>query len=145
MNLLEKVITFALAAHTGHTDKYGRPYILHPLHLMSQMETDEERMTAVLHDVVEDTERTLADIEALGVSESVVAAVALLTHDKEQTPYLEYVRALKPNPLARKVKLADLRHNMDIRRMNAVTEKDAERLERYRHAWQILTADTPSS
>src|SRR5687768_5217072 len=138
MNLLEKVIFFALEAHAGHTDKYGRPYILHPLHLMSQMDSDEERMTALLHDVVEDTNYTLADIEALGVPPSVVEAVALLTHDKEQTPYLDYVRALKPNPLARKVKLADLRHNTDIRRIDPIREKDAARLERYRQAWLIL-------
>jgi (p)ppGpp synthase/HD superfamily hydrolase len=141
MNLLEKVITFALEAHTGQIDKYGRPYILHPLHLMSQMDTDEERMVALLHDVVEDTNRTPADIAALGVPHSVVEAVALLTHHKEQIPYLDYVRALKSNPLARKVKLADLRHNMDIRRMDAIREKDAARLERYRRAWQILTTE----
>lgn len=139
MKLLEKVIAFALEAHSGHEDKYGRPYILHPLHLMSQMDSDEERMAAVLHDVVEDTTKTLADIEALGVPRPVLEAVALLTHDKQAVPYDQYVLALKPNPLARKVKLADLRHNMDIRRLNKITAKDAERLERYRHAWELLT------
>ena len=113
--------------------------------LLEQLDGDEERMVAALHDVVEDTGRTLADIAALGVPPTVLTAVALLTHDKEQTPYLDYVRALKPNPLARKVKLADLRHNMDIRRMDTVTDKDTARLERYRHAWQLLTEATPGS
>jgi (p)ppGpp synthase/HD superfamily hydrolase len=140
MNLLEKVISFALEAHTGHTDKTGRPYILHPLHLMSQMDTDEERMAAVLHDVIEDTNHTLADIAALGVPQTVLEALTLLTHDDKDTPYLDYVRALKPHPLARKIKLADLRHNMDIRRLSTITDKDAARLERYRQAWALLNS-----
>jgi (p)ppGpp synthase/HD superfamily hydrolase len=139
MQLLEKVIRFALEAHTGSVDKYGRPYILHPLFLLSQMDTDEEMMVAALHDVIEDTERTLEEIQALGVPETVLEAVALLTHDKDGASYEEYVRRLAPNRLARKVKLADLGHNMDIRRMDEVRGKDAERLERYRKAWEVLS------
>jgi (p)ppGpp synthase/HD superfamily hydrolase len=138
MTLLEKSIAFALKAHAGQTDKYGRPYILHPLHLMSRMETEEEMLTAVLHDVVEDTAYTLDDLRALGLPEAVVQAVGLLTHDKEASTYDEYVHRLKSNPLARKVKLADLRHNMDVRRLNTVLEKDAARLEKYRRAWAYL-------
>jgi (p)ppGpp synthase/HD superfamily hydrolase len=138
MTLVEQVTTFALEAHAGSKDRYGRPYILHPLRLMSQMVTDEEIMVAALHDVVEDTERTLADIRALGVPETVVEAVALLTHDKESAAYDDYVARLKPNPLARKVKLADLTDNMDVRRMTQVTAADAERLQKYRRAWHSL-------
>jgi (p)ppGpp synthase/HD superfamily hydrolase len=137
-DVLEKCIAFAVAAHEGSVDRYGRPYILHPLHLMLQMETDQERMTAVLHDVVEDSDRSLADIAALGVPAEVVAAVALLTHDKENVPYDLYIEKIKPNALARRVKLADLTHNMDIRRLPDLSEKDLARLQKYHKAWQML-------
>lgn len=138
MTLLEKCIALAVKAHEGQKDKSGRPYILHPLHLMAQMDTDEERMTAVLHDVVEDTGHTLADLRQMGLPESVILALGLLTHDKETATYEEYVQQLKPNPLAKKVKMADLRHNMDIRRLDSVGEKEAARLEKYRKAWAYL-------
>lgn len=138
MTQLEKCIAFALESHQGQKDKYGRPYILHPLHLMDQMETEEEMMTAVLHDVVEDTETTLADLRDMGLPDAVVKAVGLLTHNKETTSYDEYVRHLKPDPIARKVKLADLRHNMDVRRLHRVEPDDASRLERYRRSWVFL-------
>jgi (p)ppGpp synthase/HD superfamily hydrolase len=139
MDLLEKSIELALKAHAGHKDKYGRPYILHPLHVMAQMDTEVEMMAAVLHDVVENSETTLNDLRREGLPEEVVEAVGLLTHDKEKIPYEEYVRRLKPNPLACKVKLADLRHNMDIRRIDEVGEADIARLNKYRRAWEILT------
>jgi hypothetical protein len=95
-------------------------------------------MTAVLHDVVEDTGITLAGLRELGVPEVVILALSLLTHDKETTSYEDYVRQLKSDPLARKVKLADLRHNMDVRRLHSVGAKEAERLEKYRRAWAFL-------
>jgi (p)ppGpp synthase/HD superfamily hydrolase len=138
MTLLEECIALAVEAHRGDKDKAGRPYILHPLHLMSQMDTEEEMMTAVLHDVVEDSGRTVADLRELGLPEAVIGAVGLLTHDKETTSYDEYVQQLKSDPLARKVKLADLRHNMDVRRLHSVGEKEAERLEKYRRALAFL-------
>jgi len=138
MSLIEKCIAFALEAHRGQTDRNNRPYILHPLYLMSQMDTEEEMMTAVLHDVVEDTDYTLADLREMGLPESVLRAVSLLTHDKDALSYDEYVRRLKPDPIARKVKMADLKHNMDIRRLSAVTEKDAVRFEKYRKAYAFL-------
>lgn len=136
--LLEKCIALALEAHKGQKDRAGLPYILHPLHLMSQMDTEEEMMTAVLHDVVEDTDYTLADLRELGLPESVLRAVSLLTHDKEEISYEGYVQRLKSDPVARKVKMADLRHNMDIRRLTAIQEKDAVRFEKYRKAYAFL-------
>ena len=140
MNPLEKAIEVALNAHRGQTDRYGRPYILHPLHVMMQMDTEEEMAAAVLHDVVEDSEMTLADLREKGFSDGVLEAVRLMTHDKTATTYEEYVRRLQPHPIARKIKMADLQHNMDIRRMDRVREKDLERLEKYRQAWETLTA-----
>lgn len=138
MSLLEKCIAFAVEAHEGQTGRDNLPYILHPLYLMSQMDTEEEMMTAVLHDVVEDTNYTLADLREMDLPESVIRAVSLLTHDKDTLSYDEYVRHLKPDPIAHKVKIADLRHNMDVRRLPAVREKDAARLERYRRAYAFL-------
>jgi (p)ppGpp synthase/HD superfamily hydrolase len=141
MNLLEKAIRVALQVHSGQQDRYGRPYILHPLYVMLQMDTETEMMAAVLHDVIEDSDTTLQDLRDDGFPEEVVEAVSLMTHDKEQQSYESYVRELRPHPVARKIKLADLRHNMDIRRMDRVRERDLARLEKYRNAWEILTSD----
>ena len=137
--LLERAIAIALRAHQGQTDRSGNPYILHPLHLMDQMDSEFERMAAVLHDVVEDTEVTLADLEAAGFPQQVTEAVRLLTHDKSAVSYQEYVRRLRHNDLARKIKLADLEHNMDIRRTVPVEEGDLPRLRKYQEAWRALT------
>lgn len=139
MGLLEKAIALAVEAHAGEVDKTGRPYILHPLHLMLQMESEEEMITAVLHDVIEDTAVTLEELQAMGFPETVLTALALLTHNTADTTYEDYITALKPNPLARRVKLADLAHNMDVRRLPTLTMKDWGRLEKYRRAWDILT------
>lgn len=142
-DLLERAIALAVAAHAGQRDRYGRPYILHPLHLMSQMRTDEERIVAVLHDVVEDSDTTLADLIAAGFYPAIVDAVGLLTHDKSADSYEAYVARLKADPLARRVKLADLRHNMDLERLPELTDRDQARLARYHRAWRLLTYRDP--
>lgn len=139
MHLLERAIAIALQAHAGEVDKTGHPYVLHPLRLMLSMETEVEMVTAVLHDVVEDSSTTLADLEAEGFPDEVLTALALLTHDQAGTPYEAYIAAIKENPLARRVKLADLTHNMDVRRLPApLTTKDWGRLEKYRRAYDLL-------
>lgn len=139
MTQLEDAIAFAVEAHRGQKDRLGRPYILHPLHLMLQMETEDEMIAAVLHDVVEDTDYTIDDLrERLGLGEAVVEAIRLLTHEAADS-YEAYVQRLKQNAIARKVKLADLRHNMDIRRLADVGPDDLERLERYQRAWEMLS------
>ncbi|MDX1616763.1 MAG: hypothetical protein R3300_20820 [Candidatus Promineifilaceae bacterium] len=140
MELLEKCIALALEAHEGQVDKQGRPYILHPLYLMGQMDSPLEMMVAVLHDVVEDTALTLDDLAAIGVPGEALEALALLTHDRDEQDYLSYVQALKNSRLAKKVKLADLAHNMDLRRIDNPTERDFARLRRYRQAWAMLTS-----
>jgi len=141
MKLIERAIARALQAHAGQVDRYDRPYILHPLALMAAVEGEQAQMVAALHDVVEDSPLTLDDLRAEGFPEEVLEAVRLLTHDSESQSYDDYVRAIRPNALARQVKLADLRHNMDIRRMTVVTPEDAPRLEKYRRAWEILTTE----
>jgi (p)ppGpp synthase/HD superfamily hydrolase len=139
MELLERAISIALRVHAGQTDRYGSPYILHPLYVMLQMDTEAEMAAAVLHDVLEDSETTLNDLRREGFPEEILEAVRLMTHDKDTISYQEYVTRLKPNRIARKIKLADLRHNMDIRRMDRVRQEDMARLEKYRAAWEQLT------
>ena len=94
-------------SHAGQVDKSGIPYVFHPFHLAEQMEDEESTCVALLHDVMEDTEFTVDDIRALGMPETVIEALELLTHD-EAEPYLEYVARVARNPLAAKVKRADL-------------------------------------
>lgn len=140
MDELEKAIAIALKAHEGVLDKSGKPYILHPLRLMMQMDSEEARITAVLHDVVEDSTITLSDLAASGFSSEILDALALLTHDKDSVPYEDYIEGIKSNALARQVKLADLEHNMDPLRLQApLSERDLDRLQRYRLAWDVLS------
>jgi len=139
--LLEKAIEIALRAHAGQKGKDGSPYVLHPLRIMSRMTSPEARMAAALHDVVEDSEVTLDDLREAGFPEPVLTAVKLLTHE-EGISYDDYVQRLKSHPLARKIKVADLEDNSDIRRLSGIEEKDIERLRKYHRAWQILAPST---
>lgn len=136
-SLIERAIAIALTAHSGQVDKAGAPYILHPLRLMVQMDTEDEQLAALLHDVVEDSDLTLDDLRDEGLPESVLAALALLTHQAGED-YEDYVRRIADNPLARKVKLADLADNMRLDRIPNPTPKDLERLEKYRGAQALL-------
>ena len=128
----------AYAAHHGQRDKGGAPYVFHPFHLAEQMATEVEATAALLHDVVEDTEWTFEGLLEAGISEEVVEVLRFLTHP-EGEPYLDYVRRLLPNPVARKIKLADIRHNSDMSRL---PEEDAGKKayfqEKYREAIRLL-------
>ena len=135
-----KAMRLAFDAHKDQPDKIGLPYIYHPLHLAEQMETEDEIVVALLHDVVEDTKYTFDDIRAWGFPEKVIEALTLLTHDDAE-PYLDYVARLKGNAIARKVKLADLRHNSDLTRLDVVGEKDLERVRKYAAAIKLLTGE----
>jgi (p)ppGpp synthase/HD superfamily hydrolase len=137
--MLDKAIQCAVKAHAGQKDKAGTPYILHPLRIMMKMENQDGMIAAVLHDVVEDSSMTLADLRAEGFSEEVIAAVDHLTR-REGEAYEIFINRLRHNPLAVKVKLADLEDNMDIRRIENVTERDIERIQKYQAAWEKLSA-----
>lgn len=126
-------------AHKEQLDKSGMPYVFHPFHLAEQMQTEVTTIVALLHDVVEDTHYTLEDLTAMGFDKVVTDALALLTHDNE-VPYMEYVKAIKGNPVAKAVKLADLKHNSDLSRMDAVDEKTLARREKYLKAIALLEA-----
>ncbi|AKJ01043.1 HD domain-containing protein [Archangium gephyra] len=134
---LEDAIALAVEAHRGQRDKAGQTYILHPLRVMMRLETDTERMVAILHDVVEDSPWTLERLRGLGYPEEVLGALDCLTK-REGESYEAFIERVLPHPLARRVKRADLEDNMDVRRLPAVTAKDAERLARYRAAWARL-------
>lgn len=104
---------------------------------MSKMHTEEEAIVAILHDVIEDTDCTLDDLRKAGFSENVLESLRLLTHDpKEQ--YMNYIMKIKDDPIARSVKIADLKHNMDLTRIPHPAKKDYERVEKYKAALQIL-------
>jgi (p)ppGpp synthase/HD superfamily hydrolase len=135
--LLGKAVAIAAQAHQGQVDKFGAPYILHPIRLMMQMDSDEEKIAAILHDVVEDTDWTLEDLKAAGFSQVVLDAVDGLTH-REHESYTAYVKRAKTNPMARKIKLADLEDNMDLQRYPQLGEKEIQRLQRYHRHWLML-------
>jgi (p)ppGpp synthase/HD superfamily hydrolase len=142
MTLLEQALALALEIHAGQTDKAGRPYILHPLTLMMQMDTDDERITAVLHDTIEDSGMTINQLQQkLNLPAHIAEAIDLLSHDKNEMDYDSYIERLRSNSLARKVKLADLRHNMDPLRLDQIRDKEAARLAKYHRAWRQLNSD----
>jgi hypothetical protein len=136
-NLTRTAMTIACRAHQGQLDKAGYPYIHHPLHVAEQMTEEYTCAAALLHDVMEDTPITAEQLRAAGIPDPVVEALTLLCHDPD-VPYLDYVRRLKDNPIARAVKLADLGHNSDVSRLDSVTPRDEMRLERYRRAMALL-------
>ena len=135
--LTKRAILFAFDAHRGQYDKSGLPYITHPLHVAESMETEDECVVALLHDVLEDTDITIEDLTRIGISDRQIAALKLLCHD-DSVPYLEYVQAIRVDPIARTVKLADLYHNSDLTRLNVITTQDIGRVEKYKQAIEIL-------
>lgn len=135
--LTKKAMTIAYNAHHGQLDCAGVPYISHPYHLAEQMQTEEQTAAALLHDVVEDTGVTIEQLRTQGISEPVLEAVRLLTH-ADDVEYMDYVAALKHNPIAKAVKLADLAHNSDVTRLDSVSEKDLQYVEKYRKAKELL-------
>lgn len=137
---LEEAIRIALEAHRGQKDRAGAPYVLHPLRMMLRVRTDAERMAAVLHDVVEDSAWTLDDLRARGFPDEVLEAVDRLTRRPGEA-YDAFVERAAAHPVARRVKLADLEDNLDLRRLEGVTAGDLERLDRYLRAWRRLSAD----
>lgn len=135
--LLEKAIGIAVEAHRGQKDRYGAPYILHPLRVMARVDTVTEKTVAILHDVVEDTQWTLEDLKREGFPQEVLHALDCVTK-RQGEEYAAFVERSASDPLARRVKLADLEDNMDLRRCNALGPDDLKRMEKYRKAWQRL-------
>lgn len=134
--LTRKAMLIAYNAHVNQFDRAGVPYIYHPIHLAEQMKTETECIVALLHDVVEDTDVTFEELERCFPSE-VIDALKLLTHDKT-VDYMEYIKEIEKNEIARNVKIADLHHNSDETRLDVITEKDKLRNKKYKKALSFL-------
>ena len=139
--MLDKMLVIATNAHAGQFDRGGNPYILHPLRVMSYLNTDDEELmcTALGHDVIEDTKITYRDLRDAGISERVIAGIRALTKLPGQT-YDEYKEGVFANVDAMRVKMADLRHNTDIRRLKGISEKDIDRMVKYQKFYLELQA-----
>lgn len=137
--LTRQAMCICYYSHQDQMDKNGVPYVFHPAHVAESMTDEYSTCVALLHDVLEDTACTEADLRKYGMPEEVIEACKLMTRDPE-IPYLDYVRNLADNPICAAVKLADLRHNSDLTRLDKVTERDLKRVEKYRKAMEILGA-----
>ena len=131
-------IKIAYKAHQDQNDRSGIPYILHPIHVAEQMKDEATTIVALLHDVVEDTSVTLEDLKKYGFSQEVLDAIELLTH-KDGVKYLDYIRALGKNPIARKVKVEDIKHNTDLTRTTNINDKVYKKMPTYQEALKILS------
>ena len=126
----------AYKAHEGQTDKAGVPYIFHPIHIAEQMDSEESCVVALLHDVIEDSDITL-EILSKYFNDDIIAALRVLTK-KENDDYIMYIKRVKTNKLAAKVKIKDLEHNRDLTRLDEVTDKDRKRSMKYWEAIRYL-------
>ena len=136
-DMTKKAIKVMYEAHNGVTDKAGLPYVFHPYEVASKLDDEVSVTVALLHDVVEDTKMTFEGLLEKGFPTEVIEILKLLTHDKK-VPYMDYIAKIKTSPIATKVKLADLTHNMDLNRIDNVTEEDLERIEKYKKAYTYL-------
>ena len=137
--LLNKMLVLATTRHAGQFDRGGNPYILHPLKVMYYLKSNDEELQciALAHDLVEDTDTTYSELREMGFPERVIQGIAALTKNPGES-YDEYKLRVKNNPDAVKVKMADLRHNTDVRRLKGVTEKDLARMEKYHRFYMEL-------
>ena len=136
-DVLEKALGIALIAHAGQKDKAGAPYILHPLRLMMTAEEPDTQVTALLHDVLEDSELTEDDLNQAGIPEHIAAAVAALTRQIDET-YEEFIARIAEDPLARRVKILDIQDNLNLKRLKSVNKADLLRVTEYHRALQVL-------
>lgn len=141
--LTRKAMIIAYNAHKNQFDKSGVPYIYHPIHVAEKMKTENECIVALLHDVVEDTETTFEQLENIFSSE-IIDSLKLLTKDNT-VDYYEYIMKIKKNPIAKSVKIEDLKHNLDLTRLDVITEDDIKRENRYKKALLILSDDLESA
>lgn len=135
--LTKKALTLCFETHKNQKDKSGLPYVFHPFHLAELMDDEISTVCALLHDVVEDSDCTFDDLRDMGFPDEVIGVLKLLTHE-DGVYYFDYVKSLSSHPVARKIKLADLRHNSDLSRLDSVSEYDLRRNEKYLSAIKLL-------
>lgn len=135
--LTKLAMQISFDAHKEQKDKSGLPYIFHPFHIAEHMSDEITVCVALLHDVVEDTDMTFEKLSELGFTTEIIDALKLLTHD-DSVPYMDYVKEIAKNPVAKAVKLADLAHNSDLTRLDIIDEKALKRAEKYKQAMELL-------
>ena len=135
---LERAIQIAVTAHSGAKDKGGKPYILHSINVMMRVEKEDEKIVAILHDVVEDTDWTFDALREEGFSEIIIEALKSVTKHNENEDYEEFVKRSLDNDIGRIVKIADLKENLDISRIGDLNEKDILRINKYKKALKVL-------
>jgi len=140
LSTLDQAITIATKAHAGQVDKAGQPYILHPLRLMFRFHTEDEMIVAVMHDVIEDSDFTLYELKDFGFSDDIVAAIECLTKRSNES-YEDFVSRVIQNDLARKIKIEDIKDNLDLTRLDKLTDKDLVRVEKYHQALKVLVSN----
>lgn len=140
--MLDNALEIAKIAHKGQTDKGGNDYFTsHIMAVVNAVDGETEKIVAALHDVIEDTDLTLDDLRYEGFGDEVIEAVEVLTHPKGE-PYMDYIKRVGQNPIARKVKIADIQNNMDLSRIPDPTEADHKRVEKYWEALKFLAEIT---
>ncbi len=137
LELFDHAIKIAVNAHQNQRDRYGQPYILHPIRLMQKVSSLPEKICAILHDVVEDSDWTLKNLKEEGFPPQIIRALDCLSK-REGEAYQDYVRRAAQNPIARQVKLADLEDNMNLTRIDKLKSADFKRLQKYHQAWKFL-------
>lgn len=137
MKEIEIALQIALDAHKEQEDKGGQPYILHPLRVMHNVTSNNEKIVAILHDVIEDSSYTFSDLAEQGISKECIEALMVLTHNPN-VPYMDYITNIAKNNIAIQVKLADLKDNSDLSRLLKITQKDKDRAKKYRIAIAYL-------
>lgn len=138
---IDDALELVAANFRGVTDKDGEPYVMHCLRVMMGVDSDDARLVALMHDLVEDTPVTIEDLRQRGFSDAVLDALDLVTH-KDEDSYADYVVRLKANPIAREVKLSDLRDNAGLTRVlyrEELRDRDTKRIQRYVLSYQFLT------
>lgn len=138
MSTLQRAIEIATKAHAGQVDKAGKEYIGHPLRVMGMGESEDEKIVGVLHDVIEDTPITVEELAKEGFSQDILDALQCVTKLSDNEDYDHFISRVLTNPLAVMVKINDLKDNMDITRLNKLTDKDLERIRKYQRAYSRL-------
>ena len=135
--MTKKALKLCFEAHKDQLDKSDMPYVFHPFHLAEQMTDEVTTIVALLHDVIEDTDYTLENLREMGFPAAALEAIALMTHAPD-VPYMDYVAKIKTNPVATRVKIADLLHNSDLSRLDTVDERALARNRKYAEALAFL-------
>ena len=135
--LREKAMQIAIKVHNGQVDKGGNDYINHPIRVSENCSLDEDKIVALLHDTIEDGDITVDYLLMQGFPHDIVDAVLSVSRNKDEG-YFDFILRCKANPIGRRVKIADLKDNMDITRLNELTEKDINRLKKYHKAYKML-------